>query len=272
MCLRKQTLGIWVNPETTNISLNVHESHSLCLTSVSAVTWPRFALDEILWQLLAAVHKRLDNASVLMFQPVWQPGPDEIYISRTKWGDFRAETIHADVNWRCGIVPIAAKIAGFTSGATAAEGWSCDSGTQRGRSPLLFKSRCPLSSNTFCTNTDLSQFRPVPVGIHGRGNVHHVSLGSVWMGALISSDVSICLVCLFGAVVPLWSNLILKKLPGRNTSVYSADTLRWSHTEQTKLRSPPETPGAGLPRHPSPAWGLLHTHARTHACWYTVPV
>lgn len=272
MCLREQTLGILVNPETTNISLNVHESYSPCLTSVSALKWPRFAtLHQIVWQLLAAVHKRLDNASVLMFQPVWQPGTDGIYISWTKWGGFRAETLHADANWPCGIVPTAAVIAGFTSGATAAEGWSSDSGPQWGRSPLL-------SSNTFRTNPvshrSNRQFSPVPVGIHGRGKVHHVSLGSIWMGALISSDVSICLMCPVGAVVPLWSNLILKKLAGRNTGVCSADTLRWSHTEQTKLRSPPETPGAGLPRHLSPPCLRAPPHTRTHArtCWYTVPV
>lgn len=151
------------------------------------------------------------------------------------------------------------------------------SGTQWGRSPLLFKSRRPLSPNTFCTNTvshrSTCQFRAVIVGIHGRGKVHHVSLGSVWMGALFSGDMSICLMCPFGAVVPLWSNLILKKLAGRNTSVRSADTLGWSHTEQTKLRSPPEM----LDYHDTwvlPTWGLLHTRACMHArtCWYTVPV
>lgn len=76
--------------ETTNISLNVHKSYSLRLTSVSAVTWPRHAtFDDLLWQLFAALHKRLDNASTLMLQRVLQPGQDEIYIS---WGSFRPET------------------------------------------------------------------------------------------------------------------------------------------------------------------------------------
>lgn len=249
MCLRKQTLGILVYPGTTNISLNVHESCSLCLASVSAVTWPRFAVrDETLWQLLAAVHKRLDNIGALMFHRVWQPGAGEIYISWTKWGGFRAETIHADANWRCGIVPSAAKNSGFTSGAAS---WSCDWGTRRGRSPLLLHTALIIS---------LDQFQWASMAV---GTCTLASAPYEW--ALISSDVSICWMCPFGAVGPLWSNLILKKRAGRNTRVCSADTLRWSHTEQTELCSPPETPGAGLPRHLSHACLRAPPRARTHA-------